>query len=85
MLIIGKRSQIDTIKAQILEQWKSKDLGSVDTFVGFQIRRNRQRRSLHIHQTLYTTKLLDRLSMSNANPTYLPIPAGTVLKPDEKN
>lgn len=85
MLIIGKRSQVDTIKAQILEQWKSKDLGPVDTFVGFQIQRNRQKRSLHIHQTLYITKLLNRLSMNKANPCYLPISAGTVLKPDKKN
>lgn len=85
MLIISERPQVQTIKGQILEQWKSKDLGPVDTFVGFQIQRNRQRRSLHIHQTLYITKLLDRLSMSKANLNYLPISAGTVLKPDEKN
>jgi hypothetical protein len=52
----------------------------VECFVGFQIHRNRRQRTLRIHQTLYITKLLERLRMDQANPTKLPIPAGTVLK-----
>ena len=31
---------------------------------------------------MYTKKLLERLKMDNCNPAKLPIPAGTVLKPD---
>ncbi len=83
MLIIGTRSQVDHIKTQILKEWKRKDFGPVDTFVGFQIKRNRTKRALHIHQSLYTKKLLERLAMNNCHPTYLPMPAGTVLKPDK--
>ena len=83
MLIIGDRFKVDHIKNKILKEWKSKDLGPVDTFVGFQIKRNRSRRLLHIHQSLYTQKLLERLSMHQCHPTYLPIQAGTVLKPDK--
>ena len=82
MLIVGKRPQVDAIKAKILKQWKGKDLKAVDTFVGFQIVRNRKERTFKIHQTLYTTKLLERLGMDKSNPVALPIPASTVLKSD---
>jgi reverse transcriptase-like protein len=80
MLIVGHRTQVDQIKALILKEWDSKDLGAVDTFVGFQIERDRQRRTLRIHQKLYTTKLLERFKMDKSNATHLPIPSGTVLK-----
>ena len=50
MLIVGKRQQVDTMKAKILKQWKGKDLKAVDTFVGFQIVRNRKERTLTIHK-----------------------------------
>ena len=80
ILIIGKREQVDKIKQKIKARWKHKDLGPVECFVGFQIHRNRRQRTLRIHQTHYITKLLERLRMDQANPTKLPIPAGTVLK-----
>jgi hypothetical protein len=83
MLIVGKRQQVDTMKAKILKQWKGKDLKAVDTFVGFQIVRNRKERTLTIHQSFYTTKLLERLGMDKSNPVALPIPTGTVLKSDD--
>ena len=65
-----------------MTKWKCKDLGPTELFVGFQINRDRSNRSLKIHQTLYTTKLLERMSMHKSNPTKLPIPAGIVLKAD---
>ena len=68
------------MKAKILKQWKGKDLKAVDTFVGFQIVRNRKERTLTIHQSFYTAKLLERLGMDKSNPVALPIPTGTVLK-----
>ena len=80
MLIVGKKQQVDTVKAKILKQWKGKDLKAVDTFVGFQIVRNRKERTLTIHQSFYTAKLLERLGMDKSNPVALPIPTGTVLK-----
>ena len=68
------------MKAKILKQWKGKDLKAVDTFVGFQIVRNRKERTLTIHQSFYTAKLLERLGMDKSNPIALPIPIGMVLK-----
>ena len=82
---MGKKPQVDELKSCILKQWKSKDLRAAETFVGFQIQRDRHKRKLKIHQTIYIDKLLKRLNMDKSNPTLLPIPAETVLKPDEDN
>jgi hypothetical protein len=49
MLTIGRRGDIDAIKAEITRKWKSKDLGPATTFVGFQIRRDRSARTINIH------------------------------------
>jgi hypothetical protein len=83
MLIIGSRPHVDVIKAKIWNLWKCKDLGPATVFVGFQIERDRPKRTLRIHQEAYTTRLLDKLGMSNCNPRALPIAAGTVLKSTE--
>jgi hypothetical protein len=80
MLIIGKRDDVDKMKKRILKEWKGKDLGPVDCFVGFEITRNRRNRTLTITQSTFIRKLLERTKMTNANSTSLPIPAGTVLK-----
>ena len=82
MLIAGKRQDLNITKTRILREWRCKDLGPAEVFVGFQIDRDRTNRTLKLHQTMYTKKLLERLKMDNCNPTKLPIPAGTVLKAD---
>lgn len=83
MLIVGSKTQVETVKPSILKKWKSKDLGAEDTFVGFQIQRHRGKRMLRTYYTLYTTKLLKTLRMNNSKPTYIPILASRVLKQDE--
>jgi hypothetical protein len=80
MLTIGRRSDVDTVKAEIAGKWKSKNLGTATTFVGFQIVQDRLARTIHIYQGVYSTKLLDRFKLSNSNPIHLPIPANTVMK-----
>jgi len=35
MLIIGKRRYLDITKIRILREWRCKDLGPVEVFVGF--------------------------------------------------
>ncbi|KAI0991109.1 hypothetical protein K3495_g17078 [Podosphaera aphanis] len=81
MLVIGPTNKVKVVKQQIMNKWQCKSLGPVETFVGFQIERNRQNRTLRIHQNAYITKLLARLKMEKCIPKNLPIPAGTVLVP----
>jgi hypothetical protein len=79
MLIVGDLESVLQAKTQIMAKWKCKDLGEARIFVGFQIIRNRNDRSLQIHQSLYTSKLLQRFGMQNANSVSQPFPTGTVL------
>ena len=85
MLVIGKRKQVNEIKAKISKLWKCKDLRAANVFVGFQIERDRPNRSLRIHQGVYTSRLLEKLGMANCNPRDLPIAPGTVLLSTEQD
>ncbi|KAI0999467.1 hypothetical protein K3495_g8730 [Podosphaera aphanis] len=85
MLIVEKRPNVDKIKASILSNWKGKDLKTAKLFVGFEIDRDRLKRSIIIRQTIYIRKLLERMGMSKCNSNDLPIPAGTVLKESEES
>jgi hypothetical protein len=80
MLLVGDRQQVDAVKASLNTQWQCKDLGEAGVFLGFQIVRDREARTITIHQELYTTKLLERLGLDRANSTILPMPAGTILR-----
>jgi len=82
MLIAGKRRYLNITKIRILREWRCKDLGPTEVFIGFQIKRDRTNRTLKLHQTMYTKKLLKRLKIDNCNPAKLLIPVGTVLKPN---
>ena len=79
MLIIGDKASVAIAKAEIGKRWKCTDLEEAKLFVGFQIERNRPAKSLRIHQTLYTTKILERFGLQKANPVSQPFPTGTVL------
>jgi len=85
MLIIGEKSDYEHLKKKLLGKWKGKDLKAVDTFIGLQIERDRNARTLRIHQTQYTEKILERFGMASANGTKLPTKAGTVLKTSAKD
>lgn len=61
MLIVGKLEAVLKLEAEIIKIWKCKPLSDVDTFVGFQIRRNRKERTIKIHQQFYTKSLVNRL------------------------
>ncbi|KAI1002518.1 hypothetical protein K3495_g5687 [Podosphaera aphanis] len=80
MLISGSLSLVEGVKLKIIKRWKCKNLGLVETFVGFQVVRNRANRSLFIHQDFYSRKLLERLGMKNCNGVSTPFITGTVLK-----
>jgi len=37
MLIVGKRRYLNITKIRILREWRYKDLGPIEVFIGFQI------------------------------------------------
>jgi len=82
ILIAGKRQYLNITKIKILKEWRYKDLGPIEVFIGFQIKQDRINRTLKLYQMMYTKKLLKRLKMDNYNPAKLLILAGTILKPN---
>ena len=80
MLIIGYRTQVDAAKQLLLKHWNGQDMGPVELFVGFQVERDRKTGTIRLHQRHYAERLLQRFSMSKANPRKLPMTAGTVLR-----
>ncbi|ESZ89916.1 Gag-Pol polyprotein [Sclerotinia borealis F-4128] len=58
LLIIGNRTNIDKIKTKISAKWKCKDLGPTRMFLGLQIEYNRPKRTIKIHNSNYTKRIL---------------------------
>jgi hypothetical protein len=79
--IISK--SIDTIKkhkADLMKKYRMTDLGEISTFLGIEVERNRQQRTLKIHQRSYLERVLERFQMSNCNGTLLPMQKGQNLQ-----
>ena len=55
------------------------DLGPVQQFLGIQIERNRQKRTLRIHQRPYIESILKRFQMDNCNSVSTPMEANLQL------
>lgn len=53
-----------------------KDAGKAKEFLDIQIFRNREKRTLHISQSIYARKIIDRFQMANANPASPPMEFG---------
>jgi len=57
------------------------DLGPVQQFLGIQIERNRQKRTLRIHQKPYIESILKRFQMDNCNGVSTPMETNLQLDP----
>ena len=85
IMVIGKRQDVNKIKACILKEQDGKDLGLIEYFIRFKIIRDRKNHNLIISQSQYIKKLLKRIGIDRANPSNLPILAGIVLKSTNNN
>ncbi|KAI0993413.1 hypothetical protein K3495_g14771, partial [Podosphaera aphanis] len=80
MLVCGRRALINNVKLKIISRWSCKNLGPIETFVGFQVKRDRANHRFTIHQEMYVKKLIERLGMSRCNGVATPLIPGLVLK-----
>lgn len=85
MLIIGRRPLVDTTKLKIMKRWKYRNFGPLETFVEFQVTRDRSNLTIFIHQELYVKKLLERIGMKDCNGITTLLVAETVLKDLEEH
>eukprot|EP00171_Calliarthron_tuberculosum_P022031 IDg22031t1 len=74
LLIAGSKDfDIIKIKEEFKSRFQMKDLGSASEFVGIQIQRDRANFRIHISQSLYAQKILDRFNMMNSKPCSTPM------------
>ena len=69
MLIVSNNSEkSEKIKNHLSTVFQMKDLGEPKTFSGMTIQKNREERSLVIHQSEYTEKVLEKFNMKECKP-----------------
>ena len=83
MLILGpKLDAVQRVIQGISALWEIKDLGDVGTILGVQVRRDRQKRALYLSQKEYTSSLIDRFQLQEANPVTTPVSDRNTLVKD---
>lgn len=74
LLIAGNNvPEMQRVKAEFSKRFKMKDLGDATEFLGLRIARDRNKRTLHLSQTSYIDKVLERFRMSDAKPCATPM------------
>ena len=73
VLAIGDDGYINDFIAKIGQKYKIRDLGEAETFLGMEIVRNRNKRTLKIKQTKYIENMASRFGLTDAKPVYTPL------------
>ena len=79
LIFSPNKEAVQSIKAKLSEKYRMSDLGPVQQFLGIQIERNRQIRTLRIHQKPYIESILKRFQMDSCNSVSTPMEANLQL------
>ena len=84
-MIFGKNvSDIEKVTSALMNEFDVK-IGSADMFVGIQIERNRNTKTIFLHQEAYAKRILNKFNMDDAIPRNIPADPNTKLcEPSEK-
>src|SRR5579871_6279019 len=74
---------INDLKSRLNKAFEMKDLKDLTYFLGIQVRRNRQIRTIHLDQTQYILKILKRFKLQDSKPTGTPLETGIKLTKSE--
>ena len=78
ILLTGSNLQLlNQLKAHLHHNFKTKDLGPINRYLGVQFERTPT--SLRMHQTEYALSILHQFGMDNCNPSQTPLPEGLLL------
>ncbi len=74
-LLIGNHGPfMEQVRNAFQKHFKTKDLGEVRTFLGINMTRNREKRSITLSQAHYAREVLERTQMASAHPVSTPLP-----------
>ena len=79
LLVAGPKQAVQIAKRQIAALFEVKDMGAATHFLGLEIRRNREKKTLWLGQTKYIQEALVEFSMDSAKSRIAPLDAGTSL------
>nr|GEU39688.1 retrovirus-related Pol polyprotein from transposon TNT 1-94 [Tanacetum cinerariifolium] len=80
MLVTGpNKYRINNLKAQLVREFKMKDLGPANKILGMQIYRDRVSRKIWLSQKSYVKKILQRFNMQDCKPISTPFPTNVKL------
>ncbi|GIL87679.1 hypothetical protein Vretifemale_15713, partial [Volvox reticuliferus] len=72
----------EEIKSQLRSVFEMRDLGESNFYLGFEIRRDRSAKTLHISQKRFVKELLSKFGMDGANGRSIPMDANVRLSSD---
>ena len=86
VLAVGDDDLINDFISKISQKYKIRDLGEAQTFLGMEIVRNRQKKTLQIKQTKYIENMAKRFGLTEAKPVHTPLePKANLSKHKEKS
>lgn len=81
LIASNNRQRLDQFKKRLNDRFECKDSGPVNYFLGFNVSRSRESRTLTISQRHYLEGVLARFGMSDSHPARTPFPVGFQAKP----
>jgi Reverse transcriptase (RNA-dependent DNA polymerase) len=75
----SSKQLIGHFKAKILERVEITDLGELHWLLGIEVRRNRERHTIHFSQRSYITSILRHFNLEELKPTSTPMQPGLLL------
>jgi len=79
LLVVGKGSEIASVKVMLMKEFEMKDLGPIQYFLGMKISCDSSNGSITINQANYVQQILERFGMAASKAVPTPITQGTRL------
>jgi len=80
LLIARKQQRIAAMKRQVMEAFKSRDIGPPTFFLGLHLEQDAHRGLLTVSQRQYVTRLAERYGLADAKPLQVPMAPGVVMQ-----
>ncbi|QRW08769.1 Retrovirus-related Pol polyprotein from transposon TNT 1-94 [Ceratobasidium sp. AG-Ba] len=78
--LFATKGYASKVKKELMALFKMRDMGELGHFLGYRVTCDRAKRTINISQDAYIKNLIDHAGLADANPTTIPLPAGTQLE-----
>ena len=82
-LTLKRAEDAQCFKTEIKRFWEITDHGPIKWFLGFEIKRDRDARTLAINQRVYIEGMVERFGMAQAKPVSMPMEPGVQFSVDQ--